>query len=76
MNNIDEQLKDHINDFISISFSNGDVATGRIKTYNCMYVTLSNVRMLYHGKIKRFRELNIAFDDSIKDVYCLKGNRL
>lgn len=44
MNNIDKQLKDHINDFVSISFSNGDIATGRIKTYNFMYVTLSNVR--------------------------------
>lgn len=72
MNNIDKQLKDHINDFVSISFSNGDIATGRIKTYNFMYVTLSNVRFLYRGKIRRFRELNIVLDGSIKDVYCLK----
>lgn len=73
MNNIDEQLKGHVGDFILIFFEDGGCMRGYIKTYNNQFITLTKAKYIPHiGVTQFFRKINVVIDNDIKDAYCLK----
>lgn len=70
MNNIDEQLKDHVGDFILIFFKDGSCMEGYIKTYNNQFITLTKAKYRSHiGAIRFFWKINIVIDNDIKNIY-------
>lgn len=76
MNNIDEQLKGHVGDFILIFFKDGSCMKGYIKTYNSQFITLTKAKYIPHDGAKTFfRTINVVVDNDIKDAYCIKRSR-
>lgn len=56
MNNIKEQLKDHIGEDVRLLFKNGGHISGKVKAYNSerITITLANARCIFRGKRHSF----------------------
>ena len=73
MNNIKEQLKEHIGEDVRLFFKNGGHISGKVKKYNNerITITLTNARCIFRGKRHSFKQVDVSFDE-VKDIYYLK----